>query len=155
MEIEEIFDLTSLERVVVKYNENVSSSFWSPAWMLYISESSLFFDKHTSYITKLKGFIFLCFIHYGKVFKCVDCIKQWKVLRKMGTLEHLIISMINFYIGHIDRTWWNRVVPSWQSIDTRFYIFPYLSNIFDEYMLREQDWKKMNMVSCTSLIMPW
>ena len=36
--------------------------------------------------------IYLCFIDYTKAFDCVDHNKLWKILKEMGTLDHLITS---------------------------------------------------------------
>ena len=34
----------------------------------------------------------LCFVDYVKAFDCVDYKKLWKILREMGTPDHLITS---------------------------------------------------------------
>ena len=46
-------------------------------------------------IEKAKEFqknIYLSFIDYVKAFDCVDHKKLWKILKEMGTLDHLITS---------------------------------------------------------------
>ena len=46
-------------------------------------------------IEKVREFqknIDLCFIDYVKAFDCVDHKKLWKILKEMGTLDHLITS---------------------------------------------------------------
>ena len=41
--------------------------------------------------------IYFCFIDYAKVFDCVDHNKLWKILKEMGTPEHLTSLLRNLY----------------------------------------------------------
>ena len=43
--------------------------------------------------------IYFCFIDYAKAFVCVDDKKLWKILKKMGTLDHLTCLLRNLYAG--------------------------------------------------------
>jgi len=43
--------------------------------------------------------IYFCFIDYAKAFDCVDHNKLWKILKEMGTLEHLTCLLRNLYAG--------------------------------------------------------
>ena len=43
--------------------------------------------------------IYVCFIDYAKAFDCVDHNKLWKILRKMGILDHLTCFLRNLYAG--------------------------------------------------------
>ena len=43
--------------------------------------------------------IYLCFIVYAKAFDCVDHNKLWKILKEMGTPDHLICLLRNLYAG--------------------------------------------------------
>ena len=43
--------------------------------------------------------IHLFFIHYAKVFDCVDHNKWWKALKEMGILDHLTCLLRNLYAG--------------------------------------------------------
>ena len=43
--------------------------------------------------------IYLCFIDYAKAFDCVDYNKLWKILKKMGILNHLTCLLRNLYVG--------------------------------------------------------
>ena len=43
--------------------------------------------------------IYLCFIHYAKVFECVDHKKLWTILKEMGKLDHLNCLLRNLYAG--------------------------------------------------------
>ena len=41
---------------------------------------------------ELQKNIYFCFIDYGKAFYCVDHSKLWKILKEMGTPDHLTCS---------------------------------------------------------------
>ena len=41
--------------------------------------------------------IYFCFIDYAKAFDCVDHSKLWKILKEMGTLDHLTCLLRNMY----------------------------------------------------------
>ena len=43
--------------------------------------------------------IYFCFIDYAKAFDCVDHNKLWKILKKMGILDHLTCLLRNLYAG--------------------------------------------------------
>ena len=43
--------------------------------------------------------IYFCFIDYAKAFDCVDHNKRWKVLKEMGTPDHLTCLLRNLYAG--------------------------------------------------------
>ena len=43
--------------------------------------------------------IYFCFIDYAKVFDYVDHNKLWKILKEMGTLNHLTCLLRNLYAG--------------------------------------------------------
>ena len=43
--------------------------------------------------------IYLCFIHYAKVFECVDHKKLWTILQEMGILDYLTCLLRNLYAG--------------------------------------------------------
>ena len=40
-----------------------------------------------------------CFIDYAKDFDCVDHNKLWKILKEMGTPDHLTCPLRNLYAG--------------------------------------------------------
>ena len=42
----------------------------------------------------------ICLFDYTKAFDCVECNKLWKILREMGTPEHLTYLLRNLYEGH-------------------------------------------------------
>ena len=41
--------------------------------------------------------IYFCFIDYSKAFDCVGHNKLWKILKKMGILDHLTCFLRNLY----------------------------------------------------------
>ena len=43
--------------------------------------------------------IYSCFIDYAKAFDCVDHNKLWKILKEMGTPDHLTCLLRNLYAG--------------------------------------------------------
>ena len=43
--------------------------------------------------------IYFCFIDYAKAFDCVDHKKMWKILKEMGTPDHLTCLLRNLYVG--------------------------------------------------------
>ena len=43
--------------------------------------------------------IYFCFIDYTKPFDCVDHNKLWKILKEMGTPDHLTCLLRNLYAG--------------------------------------------------------
>ena len=43
--------------------------------------------------------IYFCFIEYAKAFDCVDHNKLWKILKEMGTQDHLTCLLRNLYAG--------------------------------------------------------
>ena len=43
--------------------------------------------------------IYFCFIDYTKAFDCVHHNKLWKILKEMGTPDHLTFLLRNLYAG--------------------------------------------------------
>ena len=48
---------------------------------------------------KFQKNIYFCFIDYAKAFDCVDNNKLWKILKEMGTPDHLTCLLRNLYAG--------------------------------------------------------
>ena len=48
---------------------------------------------------ELQRNIYFCFIDYAKVFDCVDHNKLWKILKQMGTPDHLTWLLRNLFAG--------------------------------------------------------
>ena len=57
--------------------------------ILWIIEKASEFQKNISF----------CFIDYAKAFDCVDHNKLWKILKEMGTPDHLTCLLRNLYAG--------------------------------------------------------
>ena len=55
----------------------------------WITEKSRNFQKN----------VYFCFIDYNKPLACVDHNKLWKILKEMGTPEHLTCLLRNIYAG--------------------------------------------------------
>ena len=64
--------------------------------------------KFTTYAVSLKKqkisppkntHMYFCFIDYDKAFDCVDYNKLWKILKEMGTPDHLTCLLRNLYAG--------------------------------------------------------
>ena len=57
--------------------------------------------------------IYFCFFDYAKAFDCVDHSKLWKILKEMGTPDHLTCSLRHLYagqeatvrVGHVTTNW--------------------------------------------------
>ena len=43
--------------------------------------------------------IYICFIDYDKAFDCMDHNKLWKILKEVGTTDHLTCLLRNLYAG--------------------------------------------------------
>ena len=53
-------------------------------------------------IEKARAFrksIYFCFVHYAKVFDCMDHNKLWKIRKEMGMPDHLTCLLRNLYAG--------------------------------------------------------
>ena len=48
---------------------------------------------------ELQKNIYFCFIDYTKAFACIDHNKLWKILKEMGTPDHLTCLLRNLYAG--------------------------------------------------------
>ena len=57
--------------------------------------------------------IYFCFVHYTKVFDCVEHNKLWKILKEMGILDYLTCLLGNLYAGQ---------EANWERSMSRLYI---------------------------------
>ena len=48
---------------------------------------------------ELQENIYFCFIDYAKAFDCVDHHRLWKIVKGMGTPDHLTCLLRNLYAG--------------------------------------------------------
>ena len=74
---------------------------------------------------ELQKNIYFCFIDYAKAFDCVDHNKLWKILKEMGTQDHLTCLLRNLYAGQEatwNWTWNNRLVPNRKRSTSRLFI---------------------------------
>ena len=81
--------------------------------------------------------IYFCFIDYAKAFDCVDNNKLWKILKEMGTPDHLTCLLRNLYAGQeaIVRT--RHGTTDWFQIGKGVHLAcilsPCLFNLYAEY----------------------
>ena len=83
--------------------------------------------------------IYFCFIDYTKAFDCVDHNKLWKILKEMGTPDHLTCFLRNLYagqetsvrIGHGTTDWFHIRKGVCQSC----ILSPCLFNLYAEYIM--------------------
>ena len=84
--------------------------------------------------------IYFCFIDYAKVFDCVDHNKFWKILKDMGTQDHLTCLLRNLYAsqeaiigtGHTTTDWFQIGKGGCQGCISS----PCLFNLYAEYIMR-------------------
>ena len=57
--------------------------------------------------------MYFCFIDYAKVFDCVDHNKQWKILKEMGTADHLTCLLRDLYAGQEATVRTRHGTPDW------------------------------------------
>ena len=84
--------------------------------------------------------IYFCFIDYAKAFDCVVTI-NWKILREMGTPDHLTCLLKNLYAGQEATVRTGHGTTDWFQIGKgvrKGCIFsPYLFNLYAEYIMRK------------------
>ena len=84
--------------------------------------------------------IYFCFIDYAKAFDCVDHNKLWKILKEMGTPDHLTCLLRNPYAGQevTVRTGHGKI--DWFQIGKGVHqgctLSPCLFNLYAEYIMR-------------------
>ena len=81
-----------------------------------------------------------CFIDYAKAFHCVDHNKLWKILKEMGTPDHLTCLLRNLYAGQEATVGTRHGTTDWFQIGKGVHqgciLSPYLFNLYAEYILR-------------------
>ena len=82
----------------------------------------------------------ICFIDYAKAFDCVDHNKLWKMLKEMGTRDHLTCLVRNLYAGQEATVRTGSGVTDWFQIGKGVYwgciLSPCLFNLYAEYIRR-------------------
>src|SRR5574337_1025201 len=84
--------------------------------------------------------IYFCFIDYVKAFDCVGHNKLWKILKEMGTPDHLTCLLRNLYAGqeatvrtgHETTDWFQIRKGEGQGCILSLYLF----NLYAEYIMR-------------------
>ena len=83
--------------------------------------------------------IYFCFIDYAKAFDCVDYNKPWKLLKEMGTPNHLTCFLRNLYAGQ-EATIRTGHGTDWFQIGKGVHqgciLSPCLFNLYAEYIMR-------------------
>ena len=105
---EQLHSLPMLVRLCSKSFQLGFSSTWIKNFQIYklglekAEELDIKLPTFVGSLKKAREFqknIYFCFIDYTKTFDCVDCNKLWKVLKEMGTPEHLTYLLRRLYMG--------------------------------------------------------
>ena len=98
--------------------------------ILWIMEKGREFQKN----------IYFCFIKYVKDFVCVDHKKQWKILKEMGTPDHLTYLLRNLYASQQATVRTVHGTTDWFGIGKGVcqgcILSPCLFNLYAEYIMR-------------------
>ena len=90
--------------------------------------------------------IYFCFIDYAKAFDCVDHNKLWKILKEMGTLDHLICLLRNMYAGQEATGTTGHGTTDWfqigKGVRQGCILSPCLFNLYAEYIMRNTGLKE-------------
>ena len=82
--------------------------------------------------------IYFCFIDYTKAFDCVDHNKLWKILKEMGTPDHLTCLLRNLYAGQEATVRTRYGTTDWFQIGKEVHqgciLSPCLLNLYTEYI---------------------
>ena len=84
--------------------------------------------------------IYFCFIDYAQAFDCVEHKKLWKILKNMGTLDHLTCFLGNLYVdqkatvrtGHGTTDWFQTGKGVYQGC----ILSPCLFNLYSEPIMQ-------------------
>ena len=90
--------------------------------------------------TEFQKNIYFCFIDYAKAFDCVDHNKLCKILKEMGTPDHLSCLLGNLYSGQEAAVRTGYGTTQWFQIGKRVcqgcILSLYLFNLYAEYIMR-------------------
>ena len=90
--------------------------------------------------------IYLCFIHYAKVFECVDHKKLWTILQEMGILDYLTCLLRNLYAGQEAPVRTGHGTTDWfqlgKGVCQGCILSPCLFNLYAEYIMRNPGLKE-------------
>ena len=95
-----------------------------------------------SIIEKAREFqsnIYFCFIDYAKAFDCVDQDKLWKILKEMGTPDHLTCLLRNLYASQGATVRTRNGIMKWfqigKGVRQGCILSPCLNNLHAEYIM--------------------
>ena len=90
--------------------------------------------------------IYFCFIDYAKAFDYVDHNQLWKILKEMGTPDHLTCLLRNLYAGQEAVVRTGHGTTDWFQIGKGVrqgrILSPCLFNLYAEYIMRNAGWIK-------------
>ena len=90
--------------------------------------------------TEFQKNIYFCFIDYAKAFDCVDHNKLQKILKEMGTPDHLICLLRNLYAGQEATVTTGHGTTDWfqigKGVCQGYILSPCLFNFHAEYIMR-------------------
>ena len=95
-----------------------------------------------SEVAVIEANIYFCFIQrlYAKAFDCVDHNKLWKILKEMGTPDHLTCLLRNLYAGQEATSRTAHRTTDWlqtgKGIHQGCILSPCLFNFYAEYIMR-------------------
>ena len=78
--------------------------------------------------------IYFCFIDYAKAFDCVDHNKLWKILKEMGTPDHLTCLLRNLYVGQEATARTGHGTTDWLQIEKEYVKAVYCHPAYLTYM---------------------
>ena len=84
--------------------------------------------------------IYFCFIDCTKAFECVDHNKLWKILKEMGTPDHLTCLLRNLYAGQETTVRTGHGTTDWFQIGKGVHqgciLSSYLFNVYAQYIMQ-------------------
>ena len=84
--------------------------------------------------------IYFCFIDYTKAFDCVDHNRLWKILKEMGTPDHLTCLLRSLYAGQEATVRTGHGTTDWFQIGKGVHqgcmLLSCLFNLYAEYIMR-------------------
>ena len=84
--------------------------------------------------------IYFCFINYAKAFDCVHHNKLWKILKEVGTPDHLTCLLRNLFAGQEATVRTGQGTTDWFQIGKGVcqgcILSPCLFNLYAEYIMR-------------------
>ena len=84
--------------------------------------------------------IYFCFTDYAKAFDCVDHNELWKILKEMGTPDHLTCLLRNLYAGQEATVRTRHGTTDWfqigKGVRQGYILSPCLFNFYAEHIMR-------------------